>query len=704
MRPARGALGWWRSAALPLLIWLLVAVIASAGLLWQQQNSRQAVAQRFDLRVTLMRDFITAYTADLIERERVQARASLTGRSVEASQFAQAVAGFGYPAAVLLDARGRALQVAPADPSLIGTDLSARYAHLRIALRLGRPAVSPVVRSAARGVPVVAFAVPFDSVSGRRVFSGAVAVRDSPLSSYLNSVLSLSGAQIQLVDATGRIVAANRSLDAGLPTLAGANKPLADAVQHRAQGRYQVDGQWWQYSATAIAGTPWHLSAAVPEQVLFASLANNEIAGWAAVIGAAVVGLLVVAVAGRARRSRQDLVTSEQRFRKVFDDAAIGMTLTDTGGRFVRVNPAACQLFGRAENQLLGRRFDEVTHRGDTAAVRALGYNCLNGHADGFRLEKRYVHADGHIIEAATTSALLRDRGGRPLYFATQIVDMTERHALERARLAGEAQLAERARQLQKANTHLADFIAMLSHDVQQPLASIIGISEMLLEDWPGSSEADKHRDVERISAAGHRAGELVNDVLTLARLDAGAMVARPVSLDLSHTVRAAVGAHQAGEAIPATVVAPDQTRGLADLKLLQLILGNLLSNATKYGDPPVVVTVANRPEHVEIRVADHGPGVPKAFVPHLFDRFTRADTGIATTTSGTGLGLYLVRQLAHASGLGITYQPNQPRGAVFLITVPRGDTPTAPQPAFSRAAVKAHSMDSAPHHPTRSE
>src|SRR5687767_754321 len=138
MRSARGALGWWRSAALPLLIWLLVAVIASAGLLWQQQDSRRAVAQRFDLRVILMRDFVTAYTADLIERERVQARATLTGRSVEAGQFAQAVAGFGYPAAVLLDARGRALQVVPADPSLIGTDLSARYAHLRTALRQGR--------------------------------------------------------------------------------------------------------------------------------------------------------------------------------------------------------------------------------------------------------------------------------------------------------------------------------------------------------------------------------------------------------------------------------------------------------------------------------------------------------------------------------------------------------------------------------------
>jgi signal transduction histidine kinase len=82
-------------------------------------------------------------------------------------------------------------------------------------------------------------------------------------------------------------------------------------------------------------------------------------------------------------------------------------------------------------------------------------------------------------------------------------------------------------------------------------------------------------------------------------------------------------------------------------------------------------VTVSNRRQHVEIRISDHGEGVPPSFVPHLFDRFARADCGVATTTAGTGLGLYLVRQLAQAGGLDISYQPNQPRGAVFLIIVP---------------------------------
>jgi PAS domain S-box-containing protein len=654
-----------------LLIWLLLTVAGTGGLLWQQQNSRQAVAQRFALRVNLMGDFVTSYTADLIDRELVQAKATLSGRSVDAADFSRAVAGFGYPAAVLLDGQGRALQVVPNDPSLIGKDLTRRYAHLDTALRQGTPAVSPVVASAARGLPVVAFAVPFATESGRRVFSGAVDIRHSPLSSYLSSALSLSGGRVQLVDGNGAIVAANKPLTGSAPALIEHNEALATAMRDKGQGRYHSEGRWWRYSSTPIRGTPWRLSATVSEDVLFASLADNENAGQAALGGAAAVGLLVVAAAGRARRSRRDLQLSEHRFRHVFDGSRIGMALTDIHGRFVRVNPAACQLFGRSEPSLTGQLFADVTHPDDSSAAAALARDCLTGRIDGFDLDKRYLHSDGQVIDASITSTLLRDGNGRPQYFATQIVDMTEHRALEQARRANEAELAQRAEQLQEVNAHLADFMAMLSHDLRQPLTSIIGLGELLLDDWDLSTDEDRLRDVRRMTAAGHRAGNLVTDILTLAQLDAGALVARPALIDLSHAVREAVAAHQAVDPAPVALLAPDQANALADPAHLHLILGNLLANATKYGRPPVNVTVTYHRDQILINVTDHGEGVPDDFVPHLFDRFARADTGVAITANGTGLGLYLVRQLANAGGLDVTYQPNRPTGATFTISVP---------------------------------
>jgi PAS domain S-box-containing protein len=651
-----------------------------------ERSSTDALAQRFHLRVGLAGDFVSSYVADLIRRERIQAEVFLTDTVVDERDFLRSVAGFGYPAAVLLDAHGRVLQVAPPNPSVRGVDLTGRYPHLRTAVREGRPAVSPVVPSAAKGVPVVGFAVPFDTTSGRRVFSGAVEVGDSPLSSYLSSAISMPDIKVQLVDASGAIVAANEPHDAGLPTLNSRNPALVAAIGRHADGRYRDDGRWWRYASQAIPGTSWQLSATVTEDVLFAPVAGNHVAARAAVATAAIVGLLVVAAAARARRNRRELLLSEQRFRKVFDNSRIGMTLTDPDGRFVRVNPTLCQILGRGEAELLDRTVVDISHPSDTAQGIADRRDCLAGRTDGYDAERRYVHADGHTVEASVTSALLRDEAGRAQYFANQIIDVTERRALERAREHHEAELAERAEQLQQANAQMNDFIAMLSHDVRQPLTSVIATTELLLDDWTGTDDTTKHRDVQRIATAGNRADRLVTEILTLAQLDAGAITARPVHLDIHQAVREAVTSLDAGPNYSIDVTAPDQIDALVDPAHLQLMLANLLGNAVKYGAPPIDITVVRSGDHVQVRISDHGEGVPADFAAHLFDRFARADTGVAMAKTGTGLGLYLVRQLARAGAATVEYERHNPEGATFVLALP--GAPAAPDPDSSAPAA----------------
>ena len=672
----RGLSQWWRPAVVPLVVWLLLVVAGSGLLLWQQNHSRSAVAERYDHGVSVLGDFMTGVATEALTRELVQAQSSLADPVVSARDFNRAVAGFGYPSAVLLDSRGRALQTFPADPELIGQDLAGRYEHLGSALE-GRPAVSGVVPNAAQALPVVAFAVPFETAAGRRVFSGAIPIRASPLASYFTSALSLTGARVQLVDTSNKIVAATEPFSTSAPGLANQDGPLAAALAQDPDGRYRAAGKWWRFSSVAVEGTPWRLSATVEEDVLFASLKGNETAGWAALGGAALVGLAVVAAFGRARVNRRERLLSERRFRKVFDGSRIGMVLTDAQGRYLQVNPSACQIFGRSQEELLGRGVPEFTHPDDLEPAAGLVRDCLAGRIDGFDLDKRYVRPDGEIVEASITSAVLRDDEERPQYFATQIIDVTEGRALERQREHDQAELAQRAEELQDANTHLADVMAMLSHDVRQPLAKIVGLGGLLLEEWSNMPEHAKTNDVRRMTVAGHRANDLVTDILMLAQFDAGVMLARPVRLDISHAAREAVMAHHISAGTPISVIAPDETAGLADPGQLQLILGNLLTNATKYGRPPIEVRVVNEEEQVAIRVADQGEGVPPEFVPHLFDRFARAGSGVATTTAGTGLGLYLVRQLAQAGGLDVSYEPSHPHGAVFTLTVPR----TSPGP-----------------------
>lgn len=664
---------------MPLVVWLLLVVTGTGALLWQQNHSRLAVAHRFATGAAALGDFMTGVAAEQLQRQRVLAQAALSDPVVDVHDFDDVVAGSGYPSALLLDSRGRVIANYPPSPSLVGQDLGSRYAHLRSALQ-GYPTVSQVVPNAASGTPIVAFAVPFATPAGRRVLSAALPVRASPLATYFSTALSLTGARVQLVDTSGNIVAATDAFDIDKPSLALDDPALAAALSRSPNGRYHDDGGWWRYASRDIEGTPWRMSATVREKTLYASMAGSEITGRVALGGAALVGLVVVAAAGRARAGRRRLRLSEHRFRRIFDSSTIGMVLTDSQDRCLRVNRAVCHILGRTEREILGRLLDDFAHPDSVGRSAGPRIDCLAGRRDGFDLDQRYLRPDGQVVEASITSAVLRTEDGRPPDFATQIIDTTRRRTLERQRERDQEDLARHVVQLQDANTHLADVMAMLSHDVRQPLTAVVGLGGLLHERWTAVPEHTRVNYVQRMTAAGQRANDLVTDILLLAQSDAGAMLARPAHLDIARSVREAVAAHHLSAGTPVSVIASDEATGLADPAQLQLILGNLLTNASKYGRPPIEVTVATSGDQVLIRVADHGEGVPPEFVPHLFDRFARAGTGVATTTVGTGLGLYLVRQLAQAGGLDIAYEPHQPSGAVFIVTAPR----TAPAPTLT--------------------
>ncbi|GIE35831.1 hypothetical protein Ait01nite_088760 [Actinoplanes italicus] len=677
-----------RFLAAPFAVWLVLTCLGAGALLWVELTTKQGVIDRYHDRVGLTANLVESTVKDLIERERTQAMAFLTDEVVSQRDFTRSVGGFGYPAAVLLDSEGRLLRVIPSNPALLGEPLADRYPHLWTAVHDLRPAVSPVVASAARGLPVVAFAVPFETPYGLRVFSGAVAVGKGPIAGYLKNAITLDQVRVQLVDTSDAIVATNQDRAENVALLANEEPTLSAALRGADEGRYRAGDQWWRYTSLHVQGTPWRLSAAVPEDVLFANTAGSRAAGRAALFTASGVGLLVVAATARARRNRRELHSTEQRFRKLFDNSRIGMAVADLDGRFLRVNPALCNMLGRSEARLVGVNFAEITHPDDLESCQRCIRDCLSGRIDGFDMEKRYVHDDGHPVEVVITAGLLRDEEGRNQYFATQIIDVTERRMLERARREDAAELARHAERLEHANEQMADFMAMLSHDVRQPLTTIVSAGEMLLDDWTDMPDETRRHYLRRMTTGGHRAEQLVSEILTLAQLDAGALTARPVRLDVAHAARQAVTAQGYDTAQGVTVTAPDQAMATADPVHLALLLGNLLANAVKYGAPPINVTVRPDRDRVLVKVGDHGEGVPAAFVPHLFERFTRADTGVATTKPGTGLGLYLVARLAQASGGTIEYRPNQPRGAMFVLSLPC--TPRTALPAATEAGTPA--------------
>jgi hypothetical protein len=154
------------------LAWLGAMVGLAGFLAASQGRARRDIAERLSLRASGGAEFASLYVRDILAREKRQATIWLNAPRTSAKSLERASSSVGFTVAVLLDQRGRLLQASPVTPGLVGRVITRKYPHLAAAVA-GKAGVSNVVPSAARGVPVVAFAVPFGTASGRRVFSGA---------------------------------------------------------------------------------------------------------------------------------------------------------------------------------------------------------------------------------------------------------------------------------------------------------------------------------------------------------------------------------------------------------------------------------------------------------------------------------------------------------------------------------------------------
>jgi len=283
---------------------LLLGTMASAIVLSQRQ-ARSHILATFGLRGTSSATFISTFFAQQAKREQQSARRFLSARQVSPERFRVVVAAFGSDAAVLLGSGGRLLDVVPEDRSLLGRPIAERYTHL-IAAERGRIAVSGVVTSTARRIPVVAVAVPFSSASGRRVFSAAYPTSGSALGAFVDHAIPYPEHEVFLIDAAGRLVAASPRTTAH--TLAEADPQLAHAAAHAAHGQVQGAGAPATFTLAAVPGTGWRMLIAVPDSRLYASVGGwTRLVPWLVFALVSVFGVLLVALLTRSLADRARL-------------------------------------------------------------------------------------------------------------------------------------------------------------------------------------------------------------------------------------------------------------------------------------------------------------------------------------------------------------------------------------------------------------
>ncbi len=218
------------------------------------------------------------------------------------------------------------------------------------------------------------------------------------------------------------------------------------------------------------------------------------------------------------------------------------------------------------------------------------------------------------------------------------------------------------------------EFVSMVSHELRTPLTNIAGFALAVQESWRDldGSEVDEFLSI-ICGEAGHLQN-LVDDVLTIPRLEAGRLLLEPVDFELRPAAfRIADLLFPPGGDKEATVQIGGKVVVNADPNRVEQILRNLLENGRKYGGDHVTVEAHRSGDLYRIVVADNGPGVPAEFRETIFDRFEQVSRGDARSSSGIGLGLTITRRLIEAMGGTIWYEPGFPVGARFCFTLPAG-------------------------------
>ncbi|MEU4162619.1 PAS domain S-box protein [Actinoplanes sp. NPDC026670] len=371
-----------------------------------------------------------------------------------------------------------------------------------------------------------------------------------------------------------------------------------------------------------------------------------------------------------ARRAAElALRESELRFRTQFAHSAVGQVIRGPDGLIQEVNPAFAAMIGYPAEELVGTSASRhIAPDSDQRRQRARSLAGVHaGQSDSYQQQCRLICADGRLLDVDATVSAIRDDTGQPVRFVAMFQDISARVAAEAARDTAIADLAGRNTQLEDANQLKQDLIGMLGHEIGNPLSSILGYTELLTENAGGVPAEKQKGMLAAIDRNAHQLDGIVREVLTMVTLDAGRMTAVPEPVAVRRHLEDALANTGADGAVidcPADLVASVQPRHLAQ------ILTNLLSNAAKYGGGATAITAATREAGVRIAVHDAGPGVPAELREHLFDRFSRA-TGTAATVNGTGLGLYIVRELARANHGDVHYEPAPGHGSIFVLTLP---------------------------------
>jgi len=371
------------------------------------------------------------------------------------------------------------------------------------------------------------------------------------------------------------------------------------------------------------------------------------------------------------KRAEIALRDSEERFRAIFEQAAVGIAKTALCGQFMRVNPGFCQIVRYGESELLQKNWQAITHSDDIEADREYVRALLSGNIQTFSIEKRLVCKDEAVRWANVTVSAMRDANGTPQYLICAIEDISERKLVQELLQASLDTQTRYAQELTRSNAELEQFSYVASHDLQAPLSTIAGYAQLLEKRCYNQLDAQGNKFLRNIVNSCERMQALIDDLLEYSRVGRSE---KPFDLIDCNLVfeDACANLQLAIRQDRASVTRGDLPRVRGDSFQLLQLFQNLIGNAIKYRSseaPMVHVGASRQGDSWVFSVQDNGIGIAEQYHPRIFQLFQRLHS--QKQYSGTGIGLAICQRIVdrHGGRLWVESEPN--RGSTFYFSIP---------------------------------
>jgi len=362
---------------------------------------------------------------------------------------------------------------------------------------------------------------------------------------------------------------------------------------------------------------------------------------------------------------KSKLTSNEQRAEAeaLFTSIGDGAISTDEFGRITRVNPAAQQILGYSEAELIGTWFPKkiVAVTLQDKPINLIDRPITKAFLTGRPISEKtyYRRKNGEKIALAVNASPIL-LNGKPLGAIEVFRDITFEQEVDRMK---------------------SEFISLASHQLRTPLSAIKTYTHMLFDGYMGKINASQKKSLGTIISAADRMNELISTLLNIARIEGGtiAVTTKLLRVDkLAEEVikELALMADNKSITLSVAVKGSASTGIKTDPLIVKEIMTNLVSNAIKYTPDAGSVKVIIRPRQTNIlvEVIDSGWGIPKYSQDQVFSKFFRAQNIIKRETTGTGLGLYLVKGLVEALGGQIRFVSDEGKGTNFFFSLPRGN------------------------------